>query len=151
MTRKHLIWVAVGLLAITAYPIATHYAGTFWFTWKTEHRAGQNALDCGHAVVGPDPSATVRCVNESLNLRRPFHAIFEHKGIDSSVATGVARSRDGSITLLRYDSNPGGICLVLCFAQITEQKCTRASVEASKLAPVVPFWSVKLRCDEPGA
>jgi hypothetical protein len=71
-------------------------------------RAGARAIDCGHVQLNADATAVNACVQRSLDGGLPFYAIYEQVGLDSHVASGVARSADGTVTIFSYDGDPGG-------------------------------------------
>lgn len=71
-------------------------------------RAGSEAKDCGHALLGSDPTPVNTCVLDSFRNHRSFVAQIDQRGIDSRVITGIASDSAGHLTLLFYDGDPSG-------------------------------------------
>jgi hypothetical protein len=72
--------------------------------------SGVESLACGRAPLGVR-DATERlelvsvCTRQALSTGRPFWAAFQRLGDDSSIWEGVARSPDGELIFVAYDSD----------------------------------------------
>ena len=53
-------------------------------------------------------TASVRCVTQAAEQRRPSWMFVQEQGIDSWVATGLVSGADGVVQRFDYDSDPSG-------------------------------------------
>jgi len=147
VSRKRLAWLVLAVLLIAAYPYAFKLGSEAWFVSRVDAVAGSDATNCGHIKRGTDPSQALTCLSELITIKRPFKVAFDVQGVDSQIALAVAKSANGPVTLLRYDSNPGGSCLYLCSPLFAEEPCYRLTVRAERVAPAVPLWNVHATCE----
>lgn len=75
---------------------------------EVRDRAGPDAVNCGHVLLGGDRSMADACVLKAFADGKPFHVRYEMQGTDSHVALGVVRSGVGKVFFLLYDGDPGG-------------------------------------------
>jgi GrpB-like predicted nucleotidyltransferase (UPF0157 family) len=69
---------------------------------------GRGARDCGHVVLGADPTSTDACVRESFNNHARFFAQYDRQGTDSKLVFGLAGDSSGNVTFLDWDGDPSG-------------------------------------------
>ena len=67
---------------------------------------GGKGENCG--VATPKDSAPEACVVRALKEGRRFVSRHRLRGIDSHIELGLAGGDDGSVTMIRYDGDPGG-------------------------------------------
>lgn len=85
--------------------------------WKSHLLSGINSVNCGRVKIGEPVSVATRCTLQASAERKPFRVIYNLQGIDSSVAGGIVRTRDGRVLSLSYDG------LSLPFQQIDVKPC----------------------------
>jgi hypothetical protein len=71
-------------------------------------RAGNNATDCGYAVLGSDASPVDACITDAFNGGTAFYARYDRNGTDSKTVFGIAEDAGGNMTFLLWDSDPSG-------------------------------------------
>jgi len=71
-------------------------------------RAGDGAVDCGHAVLNGNPLPVDSCVLDSFAAKVAFIAQYDRQGTDSKVVFGVAGDAQGIVTFLLWDGDPSG-------------------------------------------
>lgn len=69
-------------------------------------RSGGGATNCGHAVLGTDPSAVDACVVSAFESGAAFVAQYDRMGSDSRVAFGIA----GDVNVRQQQSDSRRTC-----------------------------------------
>jgi len=89
---------------------------SFWFLSKSpkspdefsKELVGIDAVSCGTYPICKNYKEVFRCMNESLQISKPFYAWFSLNGLDSNILVGVAGSANSEIYLTGFDSDPSG-------------------------------------------
>jgi hypothetical protein len=71
-------------------------------------RAGSDATECGHAVLGADATSVDACVVTAFQRGKAFVARYDRMGTDSKVVFGIAGDASGRVTFLLWDGDPSG-------------------------------------------
>lgn len=85
--------------------------------------AGPNAMNCGVVTLKESRSSVVTCGQQALASHTPFVAIFQVRGIDSEIFTGVAVKASGEAVRLRWDSDATGGSGFAPARRIFEEDC----------------------------
>lgn len=104
--------------------------------------AGNDAIDCGYAVVGTDASPVDACVVSAFASGTAFLARYDRQGIDSQVVFGIAGDVDGQVTFLLWDGDPSGGSGAA--PVISGLLCTAPSVDSSPMRD--PFATPPVTC-----
>ena len=70
-------------------------------------RLAPSGVDCGRVPVRADPEPATRCVLEAFAARKSFRVRYDLRSWHSVVGLGLVGSRDGAVTALLFDPNPG--------------------------------------------
>ena len=85
--------------------------------WRSHLLSGINSVNCGRVKIGGLASVATRCALQANAERKPFRVIYDLQGVDSWVAGGIVRTRDGRLLSLIYDG------LSLPFQRIDVKPC----------------------------
>jgi hypothetical protein len=85
--------------------------------WRSHLLSGINSVNCGRVKIGGPASVATRCALQANAERKPFRVIYDLQGVDSWVAGGIVRTRDGRLLSLIYDG------LSLPFQRIDVKPC----------------------------
>lgn len=104
--------------------------------------SGAEGLACGRAPLGVR-GATARlelvstCTRQALSTGRPFWAAFQRLGDDSSIWEGVARSSDGDLIFVAYDSDIHGGGYDTPRPRMSEYVCSSVSLGSDFVGTIV--------------
>ncbi len=108
-------------------------------------RVGNNATDCGYAVLGSDASSVDACVTAAFNSATAFYARYDRNGTDSNVVFGIAQDAAGNVMFFTWDSDPSGgsdtgpvIDGVLCIGATLDSSPTRDAFVSPPLDRIAP-------------
>lgn len=69
-----------------------------------EQIAGPSAKNCGHILMGKDPSHATNCAMRAFKHHKPFFVIYDEPCIDCVSASGIAWNSKGEPYSVSYDS-----------------------------------------------
>jgi hypothetical protein len=64
---------------------------------KLKRIAGSTAVDCGTVSVGEAPQTASQCAMDAFSSHKPFRVRYNIRGIDTTLAGGLAQGKDGKI------------------------------------------------------
>jgi hypothetical protein len=85
--------------------------------WRSPLLGGIHSVNCGRVEIAGPASVSTRCALQANTEGKPFRVIYNLQGIDSFVAGGIVRTRDGRLLSLIYDG------LSLPFQRIVVKAC----------------------------
>jgi hypothetical protein len=72
------------------------------------HIVAGDAQQCGIVTLDQDGAAAITCAQSALSTGKPFWIAVQYQGTDSEIWSGAGRGKDGSIWIVRYDSDATG-------------------------------------------
>ena len=69
-----------------------------------EQIAGPSAKNCGHILMGKEPSHATKCAMRAFKHHKPFFVIYDEPCIDCVSASGIAWNSKGEPYSVSYDS-----------------------------------------------
>lgn len=85
--------------------------------------ASFEATLCGLVQRGNDRSSAISCAAESITAKRPFVVVFQERGEDSDIWSGLVGNSQGKLQLLLLDSSPYGQPQTRAEYFVTSREC----------------------------
>jgi hypothetical protein len=90
--------------------------------------AGAGARDCGLIPLRETDHRLLACAKDAIARKDPFSIIVKRQGIDSEVFSGIARSKNGELWGVDWDSDIGG--QARAGSSLNRTRCVRIDFEA---------------------
>jgi hypothetical protein len=93
--------------------------------WRSHYSAGLFSTNCGRVPVRQDASKATECALKAYSEGRAFRVAYNIQGIDSTVAGGIVRTRDGQLLSLSFDGCPSGCGFSMLQQRVSISSCPK--------------------------
>ena len=90
--------------------------------WRSHYLAGIFSTNCGRVLVRQDASKATACALKAYSEGRAFRVVYDIQGIDSTVAGGIVRKRNGQLLALSFEG-----CISGCGFSMWQQRVSVSS------------------------